>query len=1050
MILSKTNIDAVDLDEMLDDYVRHGNFSKLLIVVPTNRKLRSLKKELIEKAPHNVASEINIETIGTLAQKIAIQSEPFSELSEAASSVFIKQSTEKVSLNYFTNYKDKIPYGTLERIRNVISKYKESGISPERILSEAENLERKEKLKAKDISVIYTEYNRILEEKSLCEIGDIYKIVDQLSHEQFEKNLRSLFPEVDLIIVNGFDELTVLEVGLLDKCTNIEGGDLYLDFDYFSYNPMLFTHLDKCYTKLIEAGFEQVLDKSPGMFSPFRKEIRENLFKKKSVRRTDKYSQTITCISSFNRITEVQNIAKEIKDLIEKRSVKPSEICVAFNLIENYSPIVRDVFTAYGIPLNLTDRIHLKQSTPVITIIHFLEIIENNFHIKNIARAFNSPLVPGDMIDVNNLYEVAKELKITMGLSRWQESIEYAKENIDKDELETYEIDRLMWRYDRALEDIKFVESLVKPFMSETTVDEFLDNIDKFINQMKLPVNVLGLDENYAEQNVKGLTVFLETIEEIFTLLSNAEGEKTKHRFSFYLTNIRTAANWARFNIKEKSDYGVLVTNLSEIRGLEFEYLFLGGMVDGDFPTKYSPEIFLSGSFVKQENIHQCEERYRFYQALCTWTKGLFLTHPKQNLNDELVRSVFLNEFLNLFEVTYKDDADYKDNLYSLDELLSQGDLVELIEGSGNEGVKNEINLDEIKHKKEIDRTRIENPYDQNSYNGFLLNENELSESEIIVKFLQEYSEKEFSVTELETYAKCPFKFFIERVLKISVIEEPTEEMEAIELGSLLHSILFEFYSNIRSEGITLQGCDASNFRKSEKILLDIANEKIGDLKTRLPLAHFDIEKILGIDENWKQSILYQFLKYERENVDGYLPSFFEVKFGSISKGDSDSKLSNEQSLSIDNIKLRGKIDRIEINESENSFSITDYKLSGKKPSSNDLWRGISLQLPVYFLAAKSLLKYKTGNEINPGDMFIFSLKFNESDFGKNRISLTRKKNDREALNNRLIDESINNIKQLVQNISEGKFNLTELEDREEKVCKFCELSSVCRIEELT
>ena len=49
---------------------------------------------------------------------------------------------------------------------------------------------------------------------------------------------------------------------------------------------------------------------------------------------------------------------------------------------------------------------------------------------------------------------------------------------------------------------------------------------------------------------------------------------------------------------------------MNEIRGLNFDYLFISGLCDGDFPTRYSPEIFFSGAYVKSEIYHQTEERY--------------------------------------------------------------------------------------------------------------------------------------------------------------------------------------------------------------------------------------------------------------------------------------------------------------------------------------------------------------------------------------------------------------------------------------------------------
>ncbi len=62
---------------------------------------------------------------------------------------------KKTDLKYFSNYKNEIPRGTLDRIKNVITEYKLNGIYPDKILSESNKLEGSEKLKAIDIANVY-------------------------------------------------------------------------------------------------------------------------------------------------------------------------------------------------------------------------------------------------------------------------------------------------------------------------------------------------------------------------------------------------------------------------------------------------------------------------------------------------------------------------------------------------------------------------------------------------------------------------------------------------------------------------------------------------------------------------------------------------------------------------------------------------------------------------------------------------------------------------------------------------------------------------------
>jgi ATP-dependent helicase/nuclease subunit B len=282
-------------------------------------------------------------------------------------------------------------------------------------------------------------------------------------------------------------------------------------------------------------------------------------------------------------------------------------------------------------------------------------------------------------------------------------------------------------------------------------------------------------------------------------------------------------------------------------------------------------------------------------------------------------------------------------------------------------------------------------------------------------------------------------------------LEEPTEELEAFELGSLLHAILFEFYNELKRKDIILQGADDNNFKKAESLLFKIARDKIDKLKLNSSLSFYEKEKILGIDDNKRNSILYKFLVEERNSTDGFIPEFFELAFGRVDKLTGDKSLSSEK-FEIGDVKVRGKIDRVDINEKDGTIKIVDYKLSGNRPRQNDLISGLSLQLPLYLYAAKELIKSQLNKNYDPFGAEIYSLKFNQKDFGSKLAGIGRSKNDKDKMVNlaeEMIKICIESISKYVEEISSGKFNLSRLEDRENKVCRYCNFRSICRIQEV-
>ncbi|OGU39851.1 MAG: hypothetical protein A2315_16085 [Ignavibacteria bacterium RIFOXYB2_FULL_35_12] len=1043
MILTKNSRTSVDIDLEVNQKINAGKLNELLLIVPTNRKSRYLKKELISLSPGKSTGKIFLETIGTFSTKLLLDHSDASSkiISDAASSVLIKQSFQDVKLKYFSYYKKDVPTGTLDRIKNVVSEYKKHGITPKLLLEESKSLEGSEKLKAEDIAVIYEQYQNKCDELGLNEIGDIYLKLLEKNQNEFEKKFRTLFPEVDLVVINGFDEFTSPEIEIITRSANVMNLELFIYFDYYNYNHSIFSHLDKCYNKFSAKGFKEIEDKSQVVYNEFQNTVRGRLFKPKTKDKVKRFEKDLIWLKAGNRVEEIELIAKEAKKLILNHNVEPDKICLAFNLIQNYSPVIRDVFTNFGIPFNLTDRYSLSTSPIVIALINFLEILENDFYYKNIFRSLSLNYLKIAQIDLSNLLKASVNLKIVSGYKNWVDKLNDAlhQPTVYEDN-ERGITDREREVYTKALSDIKKIFELLKPFTKLLTISEFKEAFYNLIFSFEIPALLVNSKDDTTEKNIKAFEEFLSTINELLDLFRLEYKDDEKFPIKFYLNNIRTAVSSSRYNIKEKPGYGVQITTINEIRGLKFDYLFISGLCDGDFPTRYVPEIFFSGSYVKNEKNHQTEERYHFYQSLCSWNKRLYLTHPVKEERRELVTSNFLDEFLSLFSVTEKSSLNYEDNLYSKEELLKYIGKVRIENIEEDEAFKN-LNIDfkTIKHAAEIDKLRTENPFGESEYTGFV-SKKLLPNSK---EKLEALKSKEYSISQLETYAACPYKYFAERILNLEPIEEPSEEIEALEMGSLLHSILYEFYTELKRKKIILHEASDKQFQEAEDLIFKIAEAKIEAANFNAALSFFEIEKILGINGKRKNSILYKFLEEERNNDEGYVPEYFELSFGKISQSGEEFK--------IGETKFRGKIDRVDVDHSEKRFRVVDYKLGGKKPSTEDLYKGLSLQLPLYMYAAKKLIQAQLKKDYEPAGSEIYSLKYQEEKFGRQSIKLSRKKTTPEEdieLNEQLIKICLKAVEKYIAAIQEGKFHLSMLEDRETKVCQYCNFRAICRIQE--
>lgn len=1030
---------------MIDEYIQQERLSELLIIVPTNRKIRYLKRELISHSPKKTATGLNLFTLGTFATKL-FQSNNFETakvLSEASAAVLLNKSFKETGLKYFSNYRGEIPPGTLDRIKNVISEYKRNGILPEKILSESGNLYGSEKLKAQDIAGIYRNYMSNCYALNAFEIGDIYYAVNNLTDVHFAERFENQFAGIKKIIINGFDEFTLPEIDVINRASGISGVELFVVFDYYRYNPSLFSHLDECYKKLTAKGFDEIVDTSQVVFNDYRKKIRERLFLLSKDEPPVNSEIGMSRIVAHSPDEEIRLIAKEIKRLILEDDVSPDAICVTFNLISDHSVLVRDIFDEYGIPFNLTDRFSLSESQPIIALINLLEILQNNFYYKNIFRALTGKWIKINGVDLSNLLRVASNLKIVSGYKNWIDAISNAVDEVQSRGADDDNRYLPVGFYLKAQEDIEKINEILKPFKDKIVIKDFTDRLRNLVFKLELPQKIINDNSAYIEKNAKALTVFLDTVDEIFNLLSSENGKDKKYPLDYFLTQTKTALQFTRYNIKERHGKGVLVTSINEIRGLNFDYVFIGGLIDGEFPTRYQPEIFFSGSFRKDDYKHTLEERYHFYQALCSAEKRVYLSHSNKDEKKEFTPSSFLKDISRLFIVEEITATDYTTLVQSKAELLKLFSK-SFSKDFDHELVKLGVDTNKINSDLIIDDLRQKNPFAESSYTGNIFND--LSDK--AKEKLSEQKEKQYSASQLEEYAKCPFQYFLKRILQLETVEEPKEELEAFELGSIVHSILHEFYVTLNEKNISLFECDEETFSIAEEIIFNIAERKIDKLKLYSSFIFMEREKILGINGNKRNSILYKFLEQERINKEGFTPEFFEIEFGKFNNSKE-----NYREVKVEGISVRGKIDRIDIDNSNDTYKVIDYKLGGKKPSRDEIISGISLQLPLYIYASKKIIEAELNKTFDPARAIIYSLKLKGKDFGEKLIHISESKNPDNDELIKSYEEVIKICNEVipayVENISKGKFNLTMLEDRDNKVCIYCDFKSICRIQDV-
>ena len=419
----------------------------------------------------------------------------------------------------------------------------------------------------------------------------------------------------------------------------------------------------------------------------------------------------------------------------------------------------------------------------------------------------------------------------------------------------------------------------------------------------------------------------------------------------------------------------VKIAQLSELRSLEFNTVFLCDFVEGSFPENYRPDPLLPDHPYRTEEEQLYNNRFMFYGVLKSFRKVLYLLTPKRERAADLIPSPFLGQLKALADVQEIKIADPTQGSTS-GFLSTYSNHVWTSPVPSNENFPAEIAEMRplINHVVKVEKSR-ENTHDHLDYEGVLTVE---TLSAVNRRRLERRREHIYSVTELETYAKCPFQYFVDKVLKFSIEDDETEdELSGLEKGSLLHGILFEFYNNRRNQKKPPIGqCSEEAFKEAKAQLNELLDHKAKEQRNSRK------EKLIG--ENnlfWETDIeklrvaLHKWLEAERTYGLHVLPCHFEVNFGQSGEP-ADLEISCGEPIRIGDVYMKGKIDRIDIGI--DSFNIVDYKTGSSTVRMPEILSGRSLQLPIYLQTAKKLLEMHGETGLEPAAGLYYKVRLDQ------------------------------------------------------------------------
>ena len=456
---------------------------------------------------------------------------------------------------------------------------------------------------------------------------------------------------------------------------------------------------------------------------------------------------------------------------------------------------------------------------------------------------------------------------------------------------------------------VKNIEN-AEEFASKSTVAELVYHLI-YSDATGLYKRSLLVDSFENKLNILLLNTFYDLTKEYQTL----NPDETYKQYLEYLDLLRKV----EIDIEEKFDVSdtVHVMTMHKTKGKEYPVVFIGDVANEKFPGKditrtfYVHDELLKGttSLSFDSKTRMQDERRLFYVAVTRAQNLLYIMAPKLyegNKNEKKV-SEFLTEISQelrdgqkdeLFTVEpYQDQGSLKFNPKELHERIKYETQIQAIDSINRMQLETAINrIIELGRIAYLEEHRTDDPGCKNFDPLTVLNVNLKDvnlNQELIGKPLPLYDPNDFSVSKssLETYAKCPYKFQLSKVLRT-----PSPGTVYTNLGNSIH----EMIEGTADKSGKVPTRDEALAKLKEKWIWNSYSSKTGESEFKARA-----EKMTDVYLEWRNNNKNKFIASEKQI-----------------------------SIKYEGLILNGKIDWLEENP-DGEFEVVDFKTSKTVTSQN-------------------------------------------------------------------------------------------------------------------
>lgn len=1049
-------------DELLNFYegqIVDSGESSLVVVTPTARKKRAVQREIGGRLGKSLVGLPVLrleEFVDELFETLKIAALDFDDHVRRVILEEVLSGLEPE--NYFYRNESE---NLVDPFRKFFGDLKDYDYTPERLEERLEE-DGLSGEKYRDLLDIYDQFEEARRGSLREAIGfdaelvstpdKIHKLIGGDGLESFEET----FPRVEYVVFEGFYTFRPphkkLIESLADRTEVIVG--LYLE-DYPSKAFELPGEVVEWFENRPELEVEEREFGNPRNDSIYP--VTRNLFVSRRDRKSDQTGEDpgLSFFREDSRLEEVRTIASKIKQMFREGKIeRMGDVAVVFPDSAKYEGLIRTVFPQYDLPYDFARGFPLANSPVAKAIQSIVGLVKANYRREDVTGFLMSDYVTAPReLDAVFLDTQARKAGIEGGnedlrIEEWVGKLEERAEFLKSRSKEMEVGGRHYTEMDRKIDERnarKIEEQL--PILKEKVLEpveglrlsrdmqEFLDELEELVKRFEIPRNSTSddMDGELCERNESSLQEFASMFKELRVAESLRSGERD---FSRCVEVFRSACSRRKIRSKSPERERVQILDPLEIQGIHFPQVFFGGLLDEDFPRKPRRSWIIPEESDAVELIERKgEARYLLYHVLRGTTRSLTLSCPtKPKQEDRRVASPFLK---------HVEDLSGPGLELERPEPHSVADLQEWMGDRLGEPTEEEETLKAGTYLAQTERRSV-----KNSSRNYLVErgrqletslseyEGVISDEDILENLEGKYTEEEYvhSSSRIDDYAKCPFKFYMDRVLGLEELEEVDVEISPMDKGSVIHEILSDFFEWRRDEFETaaLRGdMEEKEIRRLEDKIQRIAEEEIGKYHYEGVFWESFVSDVISGFDGEPPGLLKRFLRHEMEEVeDEYEPTHFEVRPGEFS--DSDTVV-----LDLDGAEFRttGYIDRVDVRGSDGGevHRIIDYKTGSVTPKA--IKEGLSFQMPIYMLSW-SAVQGLDFDQVNARYYLVPA---------RGGVGLKPAWND--------ISEGWRNfpgrghlvelLSEIVERMKEGKYNLPFFDKR--LPCRYCKFTNVCR-----